>query len=104
MVSSEQIKRNTEDCIQQIQDLLELPSLSSTLIEKNTDIINSSQTNELSCQLPVIHQDIINILVLTPRVVRTAFSNEITENYLLKHLLEYYPASQQLYAGITICS
>ena len=100
LVSSEQIKRNAEDCIQQIQDLLELPSLSPTLIEKNTDIINSSQTNELSCQLPVIHQDIINISGIDSRVVRTAFSNEITENYLLKHLLEYYPASQQLYAEL----
>ncbi len=107
LVSAEQVKLNSEACLQQLQPLLSTPLLSvaETKSEKVGYVVT---TDESSYRVPTSHKllptqrlaEIANIAGLNAKETQDVLLANSVEYYLLEQLLADYPSCQNLYAEL----
>lgn len=107
MVSAQQVKRNADACLQQLQPLLSTPLLSA--VENKPDSIgyvvtideSSYPTLTNNSLLPTQKMaEIANLAGLDAKETQALLQGNAVENYLLEQLLTAYPSCQQLYAEL----
>ncbi|EPE0582948.1 hypothetical protein ACSF4G_005206, partial [Escherichia coli] len=85
LVSSEQVKRNAEDCIQQLQHKLKLKfglSFSNTINHSLEQSVNDFKTAEASITLEKEHQEIMSLSGIDIGTGDIIFKQSETEEYL----------------------
>lgn len=98
LVHAQQVRRNADACLQQLQPLLDAP-LAALPVEHQAE---TTQQDLLALpQLPAQRlADIVSLAGLEPSPVQQALQAEAVEHHLLDEVLRDYPASQQLYAEL----
>ncbi|HGC1573838.1 TPA: hypothetical protein ACIX31_003273 [Escherichia coli] len=100
LVSSEQVKRNAEDCIQQLQHKLKLKfglSFSNTINHSLEQSVNDFKTAEAPITLEKEHQEIMSLSGIDIGTGDIIFKQSETEEYLIFNVLNDYPDCKELY-------
>lgn len=107
MVSAQQVKRNSEVYLQQLQPLLNTPLLSmSEGASQEIAYFVTSDESPYSAQTryPVLPEnklkEIANLAGLDVKETQDFLQENIVESFLLEQLLSEYPACQRLYAEL----
>jgi len=107
LVNAQQVKRNADACLQQLQPLLstQLLSTSGSDIENVFDVIADSESSNLALSnnpnLSVQKlAEITSLAGLDAKETQKVLQGNEVENYLLEQLLADYPACQHLYAEL----
>jgi DNA polymerase III delta prime subunit len=107
LVNAQQVKRNADACLQQLQHLLstQLLSTSGNDIEKICDVIadseasNSALSNNPNLSVQKL-TEITKLAGLDAKETQKVLQGNEVDNYLLEQLLVDYPACQHLYAEL----
>ncbi|MNB75907.1 hypothetical protein D3C75_225640 [compost metagenome] len=107
MVSAQQVKRNSDECLQQLQPLLSTPLL-SMIKNKHENIGYVVETDENSssalASYPLLPTqkitEIASLAGLNAQETQEVLHGNAVEHYLLEQLLTEYPTCQHLYAEI----
>ncbi|EPK7361502.1 hypothetical protein M2O40_004204 [Kluyvera ascorbata] len=107
LVSTQQVKLNSEACLQQLQPLLSTPLL-SVAETKSEKVSYVATTDESSFSAPTNHNllpiqkltEMANIAGLDAKETQNVLQINTVEHYLLEQLISDYPACQDLYAEL----
>ena len=104
LVNAQQVRHNTDGCLQKLQPLLSAPLLSLTGDEATDGVtIDGTQLSAYSIHTMMPAQkltDVISLAGLEATKAQEILQGSVMESYLLNQVLAEYPACQELYAEL----